>query len=463
MIQRQEIDAMAQELEVLPSHVQKDYVHGWLLSQLYTSSSLANRLILKGGNCLRKGYFEHARYSSDLDFTTSVGIDGDELRQELDAVCDAVSDRAGIAFDTSRTRVADKRTIDADKKVSEARLYFRDFYGKEGEVVLAVRLDVTQFDRLYLPVQERMLIHPYSDAEACQTVIKCVKLEEILATKMRCLLQRKHIADLFDLVYASIVAPDIDINRAELISTFFKITIFSRSPAIAKGLFLDLPMEALSRLWTRYIYCPNVSWFDFDKAKENFFDLIHALIPGHAERDYSPVFFPSSLRSPILEAADNRTLLRLTYNGVERLVEPYELTFKIRKDGIGREYFYAYDTTGGRSSGPSIKSFLPGGIQSVDVTDQPFEPRFPIKTSTSGGEETVSHFYSNRNLSLKRLLGIASTPRRTRCSRASSATEYVVECPVCNKRFRRKTRSTKLNKHKNKYGGPCYGRTGYIV
>lgn len=463
MIERHEIDAMAQALEVHPSNVQKDYVHGWLLSLLYSTSKLADRLALKGGNSLRKGYFEHARYSNDLDFTTSVGIDLEELKQELNTVCSVLTERAGVIFDTLRTRIVDKRNVDAEKKVSEARLYFRDFYGKEGEIVLAVKMDVTQFDRLYLPVQERALIHPYSDAEACKAVIRCVKLEEILATKMRCLLQRKHIADLFDLVYASIVSPDIDINRAEVISTFFKITIFGRNPAIAKGLFLDLPMEALSRLWDKFIFCPNVSWFDFEKAKESFFELIHALIPGNAEHKYSPVLFPSSLRNPILEAADNHTLLRLTYDGVERLVEPYELAFKIRKDGVGREYFFAYDTTGGRTSGPSIKSFVPSGVQSIEVTDQPFEPRFEIKTSKSGGAEAVSHFYGNRRLSLHRLLGVSNKPRGTRRTVASRGTGYAVKCPVCNKRFSRKTMNTKLNKHKNAYGQPCSGRTGYIV
>jgi predicted nucleotidyltransferase component of viral defense system len=60
----------------------------------------------------------------------------------------------------------------------------------------------------YLPVQERNPIHPYSDAEACAATIRCVELEEALATKLRCLLQRRHIADLYDLAY-SLVKGDI--------------------------------------------------------------------------------------------------------------------------------------------------------------------------------------------------------------------------------------------------------------
>jgi hypothetical protein len=267
-----------------------------------------------------------------------------------------------MVFDTTRTRVENKRRVDADKIISEARLYFRDFYGKENEIVLGVRLDVTQFDRTHLPIQSLALIHPYSDSNICKANIQCMKLEEILATKMRCLLQRRHIADLFDLVYATLIAREIEISRSELLSTFFKITIFESAPRIAKGLLIDLPLEALSGFWTKYVSCPRDSWFSFEKAKESLFSFIEMLIPEPAIRDYSPTFFPSSLRNPIMEAAESFTMLMLRYDGVNRLVEPYELSFKIRRDGVAREYLYAYDTTGGESSGPGLKTFLPGKV-----------------------------------------------------------------------------------------------------
>jgi hypothetical protein len=116
----------------------------------------------------KPGYFENARYSRDLDFTTSTGISNEELGRELNAICSTLEHKSGIVFDTSRTRVEDKRRADADKSIAEARLYFRDFYGKEHELVLGVRLDITQFDRTYLPIQSRMLIHPYSDSDVCK-------------------------------------------------------------------------------------------------------------------------------------------------------------------------------------------------------------------------------------------------------------------------------------------------------
>jgi predicted nucleotidyltransferase component of viral defense system len=275
---------MSDTLEVHSSHVQRDYVHGWFLSQLYSGSTLSGRLVLKGGNCLRKAYFEAARYSRDLDFSTDSGISNDQLASELNRICTLLQYQAGIEFDISRTLVQDKKRADADKKISEARLYFQDFYGQDSELVLSIRLDITQFDRRYLPIQQRNLIHPYSDAAACSTPIRCVKLEEILATKMRCLLQRKHIADLFDLVYATMINRTLVISRAELLSTFFRITVFSGHSDIVKALLIDLPLEAFRRFWTEFIHCPVASRLDFDQAKASFAQLVDLLIPGSATR-----------------------------------------------------------------------------------------------------------------------------------------------------------------------------------
>jgi predicted nucleotidyltransferase component of viral defense system len=119
MIGRGEVDGMAEKLGVHASAIQRDYVHGWLLSLLYSSSSLADRLVLKGGNCLRKGYFGNAQYSRDLDFTTPTSISNEELGRELNTICGLVVDRSGVVFDTTRTRVENKRRADVDKSISE--------------------------------------------------------------------------------------------------------------------------------------------------------------------------------------------------------------------------------------------------------------------------------------------------------------------------------------------------------
>src|SRR4051794_34320389 len=105
MIGREEIDAMAERMDVHASNVQRDYVCGWLLAVIYGRSPLGKRLVLKGGNCLRKAYFENGRYSGDLDFSCSHYLNNEALGRELNAVCSALTERAGVQFDLVRTRV----------------------------------------------------------------------------------------------------------------------------------------------------------------------------------------------------------------------------------------------------------------------------------------------------------------------------------------------------------------------
>lgn len=452
MITKQEIEARAEEFRIHVSNVERDYVFGWLLAAIYSMSPLRDILVLKGGNCFRKAYFPNARFSNDLDFSTSAETDPQYLAKTLNDICDFVQDHTGVIFEKDRNRVDQKKNSDNEKKIYEVRLYFRDFYGNPHTITISVRLDIAQLDRIYLPLQDRFLIHPYSDAEECRVQIKCQKLEELLATKLKCLLQRRHSFDLYDYVYSVFINRDLAIDRNEIVGTFLKKTIFEPSPGVARGLLLDLPFEVFRGIWGKYIVCPIQSLIDFDTAINNFKQSVAELF-GKFSIDYygNIAFFPSHLRNVIMEAASNLTLLELTYDGHQRLVEPYSLVFKRRKtDGFGQEYFYVYDRTGGRTSGPGIKSLFHYKIKQIKNTTVTFEPRVPVELSRAGEFAGKTFFGSSSRL---------------RARRISSSSEhiYVVECSYCGKRFPRKKYNARVRKHTDTYGNPCYGRSGFIA
>src|SRR5712664_2950860 len=259
MISRDEIESKSEEFGIHVANVERDYVFGWLLAGIYGDSALRDTLVLKGGNCFRKAYFPTTRFSNDLDFSTQSGVNPASLAEQLNRVCDLVQAKAGVVFDKDRNSVEEKTHADTDRKTYEARLYFRDFYGNPDTITISVRLDVTQFDRIYLPIQSRHLIHPYSDAGQCEVEIKCQKLEELLATKLKCLLQRRHSGDLYDLVFSVFVNKEIDVQRPEIVTTFLRKTIFERSPGVVKGLLLDLPFEVFRGLWSKFLVCPKQS------------------------------------------------------------------------------------------------------------------------------------------------------------------------------------------------------------
>lgn len=447
MIGRDEILHRSEELQVHTSHIQRDYVFGWLLSGIYTHSELSNELILKGGNCFRKAYFERARYSPDLDFAAPRSLSDGYLRAQLNSICEYVDASTGVQFDLNRTRVDPARTADPDNKIQKARVYFKDFFGEETELVLAVRLDVSHFERIFLDIQERDLIHQYSDAGQAFAKIKCLKLEELLASKLKCLLQRRHSVDLYDFVNATLIRLVVDIDRSEMVEAFLRMTVFSAGPRIVRDLLVNLPFQLIKELWNRHVVFPDNASIDFDEAVVGFTDIASQLFGELPVGSSEYAYFPSRFRNPIMQAGHDLTLLRIGYHGYQRMTEPYSLKYKRRQDGVAREYLYVLDRTGG-SSGPGLKSLVWQGVDSIENTDIEFEPRCEVELSKAGQLFGQTFFRG-------------SPGPRFGSRRATS--RYVLKCPSCGKRFYRKKYSTKLNPHKDKQGHICHGRIGVIV
>jgi predicted nucleotidyltransferase component of viral defense system len=448
VITREEIVNKAEKLRVHTSHVQRDYIHGWVLSGIYSKTDLSQALLLKGGNCFRKAYFPKARYSPDLDFATPHRLADDHVRASLNIVCDYVNAATGVTFDTSRTKIEATPSADSDRSIQKARLYFKDFFGEESELVLAVRLDISNLEKVLLPAQERDLLHDYSDAAGAATRLRCLKLEELLASKLKCLIQRRHSADLYDFVNATLIRPVVPIDRAEMVRTFLRMTIFGPGPRIVRDLLVNLPFQIIRGLWNQYLVTPNDASIEYDDAVAGFTKLANELFGSMPVGSSTYAFFPPELRNPILQAGHELTVLRAVYHGIQRMVEPYSLKYKLRQDGVGREYLYVYDLTGGRSSGPGLKSLVVEGFSAIENTDVVFEPRCEVELSKAGQLFGLAHFPGSPGAR-----GFAS----------HSSTTHAVECPYCGKRFRRKDYSTRLNPHKDKYGNQCTGRSGFLV
>jgi hypothetical protein len=196
--------------------------------------------------------------------------------------------------------------------VHKFTLYFKDFYGKTSSMTIALRMDVTEFGGLYLPIQQRKLIHPYSDQADCATTLEVVSLEEALADKLKCLLQRHMSNDLFDLVYSIFLGNDIAVDKTAIVTTFLRKTIFEPSPQAALGLLLAVPFEIMRGYW-RKIVCVAKSRMDFTAAVDRFKDELRSLFSSFRYGDANQVaFFPAELRTPIMQAGRSQTLLRIS-------------------------------------------------------------------------------------------------------------------------------------------------------
>ena len=186
---------------------------------------------------------------------------------------------------------------------------------------------------------------------------------------------------------------------------FLKKSIFETQPAVARDQLRAVPVADFGGLW-KTLVAPVASLFSFDFVVANFQGLIDslfsfvtppqpALVPAGitgprlgrpsgrvvSRAGFGPAnYFPVGARNILISAGRGRTMVELTYDGHVRLVEPYKLEYYVRKkDGRGLEYFWGWDTTGGRSGKIGIKQFICEKIVSVRPTAQPFQPRFVVE------------------------------------------------------------------------------------
>lgn len=144
-------------------------------------------------------------------------------------------------------------------------------------------------------------------------------------------------------------------------------------------------------------------------------------------------------------SAANRICIKLWYSDKLRTVEP--LSFRINTN-TGNRLFYGYERDAGH-----VKAYSISKIQSVEITNIPYTEKYPVEISPTG------------SISMPPIRRAAKTQIGPSVRHGfSNSYSYKVQCPMCRKIFSRKRMSdTKLNKHKNQYGGDCSGRRGYIV
>ena len=380
MLPAGEIKAVCAASGLSVAQVERDYVIGWLLWGIYQHPVLRENLILKGGNCLRKIYFPHTRYSEDLDFTAHHLDAAEMFAAHFEAVCAAVTQASGIAFHCEQMFVKEKQTPDEECRAVDARVYFRGGSGR-GSVTMRIKFDISEYERIALPLQWHCLVHPFSDALACQVKVLTYSLEEVLAEKLRSWIQRTRPRDLFD-VAMILQSGAVPISKANILTAFLQKTIFKHVPLAGRDEMLA--PEKFSRVVQSWLagIGPAGQQIEPQAAIDQFTQFIQALFdpillqavgaPDQPDYDYH---VRPHIRETIIEAGRAARLLRLTYSGRSRDIEPYSFRYKVTRNGIGGEYFYGFDL----SQGHTIKSFFLHKIEGVSILPQPFQPRWEIE------------------------------------------------------------------------------------
>lgn len=383
MIPKEEIVRVAQTLGISPNLVEKDYVLGWVLWGLYQHPILRESLVFKGGNCLRKVYFPHTRFSEDLDFTVHrldiIPHFADYLRE----VGEIVAKTAGIPLLMEQTVVKEKATPDELFRAVDARLYFGGLSGR-GSVTMRIKFDISEYERIVLPLQKHPLQHCFSDQGDCHTRVLTYSLEEVLAEKLRSWVQRTRPRDLFDVV-TIVQSGAVPISKSNILHAFLQKTIFKQVPLAGREEMLaPAKFESIRKHWQHAITHTSEPLQAASEAISSFTNFVRSLFDpavlasvGVTANDLLDYNYQvrSHIREAIIEAGKAKQLIRICYAKQERDVEPYSFRYKVTKRGTGAEYFYGFD----RSRGDTIKSFFLHKIEGVSILPQAFRPRWDVE------------------------------------------------------------------------------------
>ena len=209
MILKKEIERLAEEKGVPKSTIDKDWVLGHVVDGIYTVTDTRDTLIFKGGTCLKKCYFPNYRFSEDLDFTATEP-DFHLTKRLLNEVISVVTERVGIPLHLQENKPLyhQDRLTGYNAKIK--------FWGADHprnqqpppppRWHSSIKIEVILFEQMEFEVARKAISHRYSD-DLSDTAhnIPCYAIEEILAEKLRSLIQRSYPAprDFYDIWYLS--------------------------------------------------------------------------------------------------------------------------------------------------------------------------------------------------------------------------------------------------------------------
>lgn len=226
MILKKEIEKIAEQKRVAKTTIDKDWVLGHFVDAIFSFPECRNNLIFKGGTCLRKCYFEDYRFSEDLDFT-AINPDFVLDRKLLDQIVNLLGERTDISLyveELKPLKFKDELTGFAAK----VKFWGADHPRNQAPAPpqrwqTSIKIEVILYEEMIFPPENRQVHHAYSDRLSDMAdSIPCYALQEVLAEKLRALIQRSYTAprDFYDIWYLSKNVADL--NWPEIVKAFFQ-------------------------------------------------------------------------------------------------------------------------------------------------------------------------------------------------------------------------------------------------
>ncbi len=451
MIEKNEILKMALGLDLNPDTVEKDYILGWMLFGINQHREISN-WAFKGGTSLKKCFFETFRFSEDLDFTLMAHYQLTEkfLLKTFKEITEKLSDEVGIQFfkDRFKFKIIDKGN---GKYSAQAKIHYNGPLRRRRSVA-TIKLDLTTDEILVLKTVTKRVHHPYSDEPSEGIYANCYAFEEIVAEKIRALAQRARPRDLYDVIHFfrnrnMIKNPKLVYNVLSKKCSYKKIVIPSFKQIEEHEKVNELEPQWKFMLSHQLSHLPTFDSFwnelppFFDWLEGQLVEKQLVSVSTKDERVFHPgrVHYADStnfLLQKIQFAAANRVCIKLRYSNKTRTVEP----IFFRTSSIGNRLFYGFEREVNHP-----KAFSISKIQSIEITNISYVEKYTVEISSSGH---ISMPPIRRALNSEAVL---------------NHSKYTYQCPICERKFYRIKRNSRLNPHKDKEGWPCSGKHGILI
>jgi predicted nucleotidyltransferase component of viral defense system len=148
--------------------------------------ALRDTLVFKGGTALKKCYFGNYRFSEDLDFSGLEGLPTGEAMER--AVLEACGAASNLLDEYAPVVIACERYTEKDPHPGGQEAFtIRARFPWQKQPQTRVMIETTVDERVIRPAPKRMIIHEYG--EPLEAVVRVYALEEIMAEKLRAILQ----------------------------------------------------------------------------------------------------------------------------------------------------------------------------------------------------------------------------------------------------------------------------------
>ncbi len=201
---QKEIEYIALQKDILKSTIDKDWVLGHLLNAFYSFEDIKNNFVFKGGTCLKKCYFQDYRFSEDLDFTLlnkEFPINSDLFSR----IIQKAENISGIKYYLSEIKEQIHNNIQQGYEV-KIRFWGADHKPNSPIPIpnrwqTFIKLDISFTEQIFETPNNCKILHSYSDFHLINEIIPTYSMAEIMAEKLRSLIQRNRPRDIYDIWY----------------------------------------------------------------------------------------------------------------------------------------------------------------------------------------------------------------------------------------------------------------------